>query len=80
MTIRRTFDIDDCVTRIAGTTKPKWEYEVDGRDYHFVGSQDEMEKIPRAINSSRLGSTRATYTGPAYSLYEKWQNREITSE
>ncbi|XP_049821398.1 discs large homolog 1-like protein isoform X7 [Aethina tumida] len=26
------------------TTRPKREYEVDGRDYHFVASRDQMEK------------------------------------
>ncbi|XP_076251236.1 MAGUK family member discs large 1 isoform X2 [Rhynchophorus ferrugineus] len=26
------------------TTRPKREYEVDGRDYHFVGSREQMEK------------------------------------
>ncbi|XP_069071636.1 disks large homolog 4 isoform X2 [Pleurodeles waltl] len=26
------------------TTRPKREYEVDGRDYHFVGSREKMEK------------------------------------
>ncbi|XP_063750894.1 disks large homolog 2 isoform X9 [Eleginops maclovinus] len=26
------------------TTRPKRDYEVDGRDYHFVGSREQMEK------------------------------------
>lgn len=26
------------------TTRPKREYEVDGRDYHFVISREQMEK------------------------------------
>jgi len=26
------------------TTRPKREYEVDGRDYHFVSSREQMEK------------------------------------
>ena len=25
------------------TTRPKRDYEVDGRDYHFVGSREQME-------------------------------------
>lgn len=28
----------------ADTTRPKREYEVDGRDYHFVSSREQMEK------------------------------------
>lgn len=26
------------------TTRPKRDYEVDGRDYHFVGSREQMER------------------------------------
>lgn len=26
------------------TTRPKRDYEVDGRDYHFVASREQMEK------------------------------------
>lgn len=29
---------------MADTTRPKREYEVDGRDYHFVSSREQMEK------------------------------------
>lgn len=29
---------------LADTTRPKREYEVDGRDYHFVSSREQMEK------------------------------------
>lgn len=29
---------------ILDTTRPKREYEVDGRDYHFVASREQMEK------------------------------------
>lgn len=29
---------------LADTTRPKRDYEVDGRDYHFVISRDQMEK------------------------------------
>lgn len=29
---------------IADTTRAKREYEVDGRDYHFVASREQMEK------------------------------------
>lgn len=29
---------------VADTTRPKREYEVDGRDYHFVASREQMEK------------------------------------
>ncbi|ETE58800.1 Disks large-like 4, partial [Ophiophagus hannah] len=29
---------------LADTTRPKREYEVDGRDYHFVASREKMEK------------------------------------
>lgn len=28
----------------ADTTRPKRDYEVDGRDYHFVGSREQMER------------------------------------
>lgn len=28
----------------ADTTRPKRDYEVDGRDYHFVSSREKMEK------------------------------------
>lgn len=28
----------------ADTTRPKRDYEVDGRDYHFVSSREQMEK------------------------------------
>lgn len=30
--------------RLTDTTRPKREYEVDGRDYHFVSSREQMEK------------------------------------
>lgn len=29
---------------ISDTTRPKREYEVDARDYHFVASREQMEK------------------------------------
>lgn len=29
---------------LTDTTRPKREYEVDGRDYHFVSSREQMEK------------------------------------
>lgn len=29
---------------IKDTTRPKRDYEVDGRDYHFVTSREQMEK------------------------------------
>lgn len=29
---------------LTDTTRPKREYEVDGRDYHFVASREQMEK------------------------------------
>jgi hypothetical protein len=29
---------------ISDTTRPKREYEVDGRDYHFVASREQMER------------------------------------
>lgn len=29
---------------IEDTTRPKRDYEVDGRDYHFVTSREQMEK------------------------------------
>lgn len=29
---------------MADTTRPKREYEIDGRDYHFVSSREKMEK------------------------------------
>lgn len=29
---------------LADTTRPKREYEIDGRDYHFVSSREKMEK------------------------------------
>lgn len=32
------------VLRLTDTTRPKREYEVDGRDYHFVSSREQMEK------------------------------------
>lgn len=28
----------------ADTTRPKRDYEVDGRDYHFVASREQMEQ------------------------------------
>lgn len=33
-----------CAHAPADTTRPKREYEVDGRDYHFVSSREKMEK------------------------------------
>lgn len=30
--------------RKTDTTRPKRDYEVDGRDYHFVGSREQMER------------------------------------
>lgn len=32
------------VLHLTDTTRPKREYEVDGRDYHFVSSREQMEK------------------------------------
>lgn len=32
------------VSPTTDTTRPKREYEVDGRDYHFVSSREQMEK------------------------------------
>lgn len=32
------------VLYLTDTTRPKREYEVDGRDYHFVSSREQMEK------------------------------------
>lgn len=32
------------LTFFADTTRPKREYETDGRDYHFVASREQMEK------------------------------------
>ena len=29
---------------LSDTTRPKREYEVDGRDYHFVASREQMER------------------------------------
>lgn len=29
---------------VKDTTRPKRDYEVDGRDYHFVTSREQMEK------------------------------------
>lgn len=29
---------------ISDTTRPRREYEVDGRDYHFVNSREQMER------------------------------------
>ena len=39
-------DVDDCwfLPRILDTTRPRREYEVDGRDYHFVESREQMEQ------------------------------------
>lgn len=33
-----------CLLFCADTTRPKRDYEVDGRDYHFVISREQMEK------------------------------------
>lgn len=33
-----------CLLFHADTTRPKRDYEVDGRDYHFVISREQMEK------------------------------------
>lgn len=33
-----------CVLKLTDTTRPKREYEIDGRDYHFVDSREQMEK------------------------------------
>ncbi|CAM4707848.1 unnamed protein product, partial [Caretta caretta] len=37
------------------TTRPKREYEVDGRDYHFVASRRRWRRTSRATSSSRPG-------------------------
>ena len=29
---------------VSDTTRPRREYEADGRDYHFVASREQMEK------------------------------------
>lgn len=34
----------NCELYVTDTTRQKREYEVDGRDYHFVGSREQMEK------------------------------------
>jgi len=33
-----------CEPLVADTTRPKRDYEVDGRDYHFVTSREQMER------------------------------------
>lgn len=38
------FDLYDLFWRNADTTRAKRDYEVDGRDYHFVISREQMEK------------------------------------
>ncbi|XP_053739663.1 discs large homolog 1-like protein isoform X3 [Synchiropus splendidus] len=38
------WSLDMPYCRPADTTRPKRDYEVDGRDYHFVGSREQMEK------------------------------------
>lgn len=32
------------ISSYTDTTRPKRDYEVDGRDYHFVGSREQMER------------------------------------
>lgn len=32
------------IIKISDTTRPRREYEVDGRDYHFVASREQMER------------------------------------
>lgn len=39
-----SYSCDDVTTVFSDTTRPKREYEVDGRDYHFVSSREQMEK------------------------------------
>lgn len=39
------------LTLSADTTRPRRDYEVDGRDYHFVSSREQME---RDIQSHRF--------------------------
>lgn len=33
-----------CVIGLADTTRPRRDYEVDGRDYHFMSSRELMER------------------------------------
>lgn len=32
------------ILKFSDTTRPKREYEIDGRDYHFVASREQMER------------------------------------
>lgn len=36
-------NMSNCLS-VTDTTRPKRDYEVDGRDYHFVVSREQMEK------------------------------------
>ena len=44
------------------TTRPKRDYEIDGRDYHFVLSRDQMEREIQA----RLFVEAGQYNGNLY--------------
>lgn len=40
----RTTVLKKYISLLLDTTRSKREYEVDGRDYHFVASREQMEK------------------------------------
>ena len=54
-----SFQFGSCVPH---TTRPKRDYEIDGRDYHFVLSRDQMEREIQA----RLFVEAGQYNGNLY--------------
>uniref|UniRef100_A0A8C4X8H9 Discs, large homolog 2 (Drosophila) n=1 Tax=Erpetoichthys calabaricus TaxID=27687 RepID=A0A8C4X8H9_ERPCA len=50
------------------TTRPKRDYEVDGRDYHFVTSREQMEKISKSTSLLRLDNIMTICMEPASNL------------
>ena len=56
---------------IKDTTRPKRDYEVDGRDYHFVTSREQMEKDIQEHKFIEAGSIIIICMEQVFSLCEK---------
>ena len=43
---------DHLAFSISATTRPKRDHEVDGKDYHFLSTEDFRQKIKEALTNS----------------------------
>ncbi|KAJ8941528.1 hypothetical protein NQ318_010296 [Aromia moschata] len=64
-------------TNAEDTTRPKREYEVDGRDYHFVSSREQMEKDIQNHLFIEAGQYNDNLYGTSVASVRKWPIREM---